>query len=329
MQVATSDSLSIRGLYKRYGKHAVLNGIDLNVASGSIHGLVGLNGAGKTTTLSCLLGLIPYDRGDVAVLGYQPQQLFLSRGKVAVVFDEPCLHPHFTVGQALQFAQLTVGGKSQSDGNNEPQDRSLDAIERLLSIEHYHNFKVRQLSLGNRRRTAIAQALVGNPQLMILDEPFNGLDAGGVDDVLALIQQLNQQRGITFLLASHQLSYLERVCTHMAILHRGQIAVSDSIASLLRKKHSHVTLQCGDNAQALSFIRQLDGVTVTNSHSEHGIVCELDGPTSAMLNRRLVQAGIEIQEIVLHRPSLDSLFREYTADSRATDTTAQLEAAVG
>jgi ABC-type multidrug transport system ATPase subunit len=318
MQAATSQSLAIRGLYKHYGKHSVLNGINLDVTAGSIHGLVGLNGAGKTTTLSCLLGLIPYDGGEVSVLGYQPRQLYLSQGKVAVVFDEPCLHPSLAVGQALQFARLTLGKPSIG---NKATGKSLDDIEKLLGIERYHDFKVRQLSLGNRRRTAIAQALVGNPQLMILDEPFNGLDAGGVDDVLSLIQQLNQQQGITFLLASHQLYYLERICTHMAILHRGQIAVSDSITTLLRKKHSHVTLQTSNNSQALSILRQLDGIKILSVDAEHDIACELDAMSSAALNRYLVQSGIDVHELVLHRPSLDSLFRQYTANEPLIEAT--------
>ena len=322
MQTANSLALTIRGLYKQYGKHVVLNGIDLDVAAGSIHGLVGLNGAGKTTTLSCLLGLLPYDRGEVAVLGHQPRRLYLSQGKVAVVFDEPCLHPNLTVGQALQFARLTLG---DTPVGNKTAGKSLGDIEQLLGIERYHNFKVRQLSLGNRRRTAIAQALVGDPRLLILDEPFNGLDAGGVDDVLNLIQQLNRQHGITFLLASHQLSYLERICSHMAILHHGRIAVSDSISSLLRKKHSQVTLQTSNNLQALSLLRRLDGVSVLDNDSEqdpqqdslqaslNGIVCELTTVSSGTLNRQLIEAGIDVEELVLHRPSLDSLFRQYTA----------------
>src|SRR5690606_31077562 len=111
--------------------------------------------------------------------------------------------------------------------------QDLPRLEALLGIEAYRDFRISQLSLGNRRRASIAQALVGEPSLLVLDEPFNGLDAGGVDDLLALIRRLNREQGMSFLLASHQLSYLERICSHMAILHEGRIACAGSLDSLL------------------------------------------------------------------------------------------------
>ncbi|MEX1032099.1 MAG: ABC transporter ATP-binding protein [Cellvibrionaceae bacterium] len=301
--------LEINGLRKHYGRHQVLRGVDLALASGTVHGLVGLNGAGKTTTLQCILGLLPYDSGEVSVLGLPPAKLHRSRGEVAVVFDEPCLHPHLTVGQILEHACLLT---SSSDKQN------LRELEILLGIERYHNFKVRELSLGNRRRTSIAQALVGNPDFILLDEPFNGLDAGGVDDLLALIQSLNRDQGISFLLASHQLSYLERICSHMAILHRGQIAVSGDIGSLLQSKQTRLTLLTSDQPQTRRLLRDMVGVTLVPGEEDDSspIVCDLRDGSSAAINRALVTAGIDVFELTRQRSSLDALFRDVTGELR-------------
>jgi len=123
--------------------------------------------------------------------------LHSAKGKVVGIFDTPSLHLNLTVRQSLNHAALLV----------ESQSRTPAQVEALLGIEKISNFKVKHLSLGNKRRASIAQALLGSPDLIILDEPFNGLDAGGVDDVLALIKNLNQEEGTSFLLSSHQLPY--------------------------------------------------------------------------------------------------------------------------
>lgn len=305
-----AQPLSVRNLRKHYGKHQVLRGLDLNLEAGAVHGLVGLNGAGKTTALQCILGLLPYNSGSVSVLGLAPSALHRSRGKVAVVFDEPCLHPHLTVAQTLRYASLMSDGEAERD---------LQALEKLLGIERYHDFKIRNLSLGNRRRASIAQALVGQPKFILLDEPFNGLDAGGVDDLLELIRSLNRERGISFLLASHQLSYLERICSHMAILHHGQIVASDRIDNLLWSKETRVSVLTGNPEQTRQLLQGMEGVTLEagvdadSAKPESPLVFDLqEGLSTASLNRALVTANIDVFEMTRQRSSLDSLFREVT-----------------
>lgn len=301
-------ALAVRDLSKRYGAHPVLREVALTVATGSVHGLVGLNGAGKTTLLQCLLGLQPFDTGQVSVLGLSPRRLCQSRGRVAVVFDEPCLHPHFTVDQQLRFAALSMGLK--------PDPAERDRLISLLGVEPYRHYRLRQLSLGNRRRTAIAQALVGDPALLVLDEPFNGLDAGGVEDLLQLIQTLCRDSGKTFLLSSHQLSYLERVCSHISILHGGQIPVGGALTELLGADSGHqVRLVCGAGQRAGAVIRRLDGVRLLDSDDLPAgeILCELPGLTSGELNRALVEQGVEVLELVRQTRSLEALFHRVTA----------------
>jgi ABC-2 type transport system ATP-binding protein len=292
-------ALHCRDLHKHYGQHKVLTGVNLAVEQASIHGLVGLNGAGKTTTMECLLGLRPKDKGEVSVIGFQPQELYRAQGKVAVVFDSPCLHPQLTVHQALAFARLNHSDKSLS----------IEEIEQQLGIQRYAHFKVRQLSLGNRRRTAIAQALINRPEFIILDEPFNGLDAGGVDDVLKLIRHLNRQFGTSFLLASHQLAYLENICSHVAILHAGKICLSQPIDSLLSQDKATVALTVTDPNQAKVVLSQINGIDLLSEASDAKVIhCRLKNISSAELNTTLVQLGIAVEQLVLRKPSLESLF---------------------
>jgi len=312
--------LVIRGLDKRYGKVEVLRQLDLEVAPGAVHGLVGLNGSGKTTTLECLLGLQPYQAGEIRILGQSPQHLHRSHGDIVGIFDSPSLHPQLTVRQSLVHAELLSTGAA-----NRPSLTPAE-VESMLGIARYSNYRIRQLSLGNRRRASIAQGLIGNPRLVILDEPFNGLDAGGVDDVLALISQLNRDEGTTFLLSSHQLPYLERICSHISILHQGRIAISDQVDRLFNDSQLRLRVHCSDAERAGAIVQDLPGVTVEASAAGM-LTLQLADISPALVNRRLVEHGIEVDELVRERNSLDVLFRQITS-SGITDeaSTSQQEA---
>jgi ABC-2 type transport system ATP-binding protein len=156
---------------------------------------------------------------------------------------------------------------------------------------------------------------VARPSFVILDEPFNGLDAGGVEDVIALIRDLNHTEGTTFLLASHQLSYLEPVCSHVAVLHEGRLAANGVTSELLATKKTRMWLRTSDNAHAASLLQGWFGVVATTpSHEQgaEGLQLELSDVATAAVNRALVQAGIDVHELVCERPSLEQLFHEIT-----------------
>jgi ABC-2 type transport system ATP-binding protein len=297
--------IEIRGLTKHYQKDKkILRELDFSLEAGTVHGLVGLNGAGKTTFLNCLLGLQPFDSGDIVILDEKPQQLFSQAGRVVTVFDSPCLHLNLTVDQTLSHARsLCV----------EPK-RTEAELEKLLGLTQYKDYRISQLSLGNRRRASIAHALVGNPELMILDEPFNGLDAAGVDDVIALILSLNRTENTTFLLSSHQLSYLEQACSHLSILHGGRIIASDEIEKLLQNKKLKLTIRTQKQEEALILIKTRSEVRVLEARNEFkdSIIVELGDWEASDLNRFLVENGIAVDELRLDRPSVTSFFRDAT-----------------
>lgn len=296
--------LCVSGLNKSYGDFEVLRDLDLQIERGSIHGLVGLNGSGKTTTLECILGLQRYQSGDISVLGHAPIALHEAKGDVVGIFDTPSLHPFLTVRQSMEHARLLCDTPTRT-----PQH-----VENLLGIERFTDFKIRHLSLGNKRRASIAHALLGSPALIVLDEPFNGLDAGGVDDVLQLIETLNQEENISFLLSSHQLPYLEQICSHIAILHGGRIAVSDETANLLRQSTTTVLVQTDQTEKAASVIEELEGCMLLQLDTDGYLHIALENLDSAMLNQALIAQKIPVSELILERASLGSLFRKITSE---------------
>lgn len=304
-QYKDRNPLEVRKLNKQFGKTPVLRSLELTVTPGAIHGLVGLNGSGKTTTLECILGMQPFNSGEVSVLGHSPDRLWQAAGAIVGIFDTPSLHPGLTVRQALEHARILCPSPV----------RTPEQVESLLGISRYSKYRIRQLSLGNRRRASIAQALIGNPAFVILDEPFNGLDAGGVDDVLALISQLNKEHGTAFLLSSHQLPYLERICSHMAILHRGEIAVSSAVNRLFSGKGTQLHIRCDDAVRATALLEAENSVQI-RSHDLGRITLEVeDRNAAARVNSLLVGAGIAVSELVNERPTLESLFRSITEEA--------------
>jgi len=304
---STELPLVVTNLSKNYGDFGVLKQLNLEVSRGAIHGLVGLNGSGKTTTLECILGMMQFDGGEISVLGHHPSCLYQTRGGVVGIFDTPSLHPNITVRQAMEHARILCANPTRTPAE----------VEKLLSIDRFTDFKIKHLSLGNRRRASIAQALLGNPSFVILDEPFSGLDAEGVEDVLALIKSLNTEHGTTFLLSSHQLPYLEQICSHMAILHQGQIAISDSVDRLFSGKRTQLHIRCDDVPLARQKLAQLSDVTILNAGSDQSseedeLVVEIGKMNSAEVNHYLVTNGLGIFELSNKRPSLSSLFKDIT-----------------
>ena len=283
----------------------MLTGVDLTLAPGGIQGLVGLNGSGKTTTLECMLGLQRYDQGEVSVLGLKPTDLCTAQGRVTAVFDSPSLNPNLTVRQCLRHA-IILSRHAQ---------RQPEELEKLLGLCQFSNFPIKTLSLGNKRRTSIAHALISEPDLVILDEPFNGLDAGGVDEVLLLIKSLNRERGTSFLLSSHQLPYLEDICSHLAILHEGKIIRSGEKSALLRSETSKVRLRTTDPVGAVSTLQTIPDISCQPGATDEEIWVSSDTMTAAAINSHLAQHQIPVYELATERASLGSLFRRLTQES--------------
>ncbi|ALO45578.1 ABC transporter ATP-binding protein [Pseudohongiella spirulinae] len=292
--------LSINGLRKRFGATEVLKGLNLEVIPGAIHGLVGLNGSGKTTTMECVLGMQTFHDGEIRIMGRDPLQLWQGGGDVVGIFDNPAIHQHLTVRQVLEHARLLC-----------PQPcRSASEVERLLGISSYSNYRIKQLSLGNRRRVSIAHALLGQPAFIVMDEPFNGLDAGGVEDVLALILKLNREEGSSFLLSSHQLAYLERICTHISILHQGRISRSGQLKELVSTQQLQLTIVCDRPEAAQAFLAHHTKAEDLTIDSAGRLTLKLENMQAAEINRLLVNGGFAVSELGAKTQDLSQIFHD-------------------
>lgn len=292
--------LEVQSLRKRYGTFHAVHDATFSVEAGSIFGLLGPNGSGKTTTLACALGLLRPTSGTVSVLGHTADRLHRTRGRVGVVFDDAVLVRGLTVQQELEYARRLFG----YDGGRTVED-SLE----LVGIPELGSRPVTKLSLGQRKRMAVAGALVGSPELVVLDEPLSGLDPVGVRQFLRLLQRLASE-GTTFVLSSHRLHEMQPVLTHAAILIAGRVALSGSLEELLDGK-GPITVDVGDPGAALEALRSVevdaraDGTKVMIQPGELG---------PGELNRLLVEAGVEVRGLGSSALDLPGLFSSLVDD---------------
>ncbi len=298
------EIVSVRDLSKSYGPNEVLRNVNLSVSKDSVLGLIGLNGSGKTTTIECMLGMQNPDKGQISLLNKPASSIHETNGGVVGIFDTPSLHPSLTVRQSLEHAVLLCDKPTRK-----PSD-----VENLLGVEKFSNYKIKYLSLGNKRRASIAHALIGSPKLIVLDEPFNGLDAGGVDDVLALIKNLNREENTSFILSSHQLPYLETICSHAAILHNGQISASGAIEQLISEEKLLVQLHIGNSTSAVQLIQSNPKLELQSIDEDGCIQLALTDMDSAALNSWLVNNNVPVKELIVRRSSLSKLFKKLTSE---------------
>jgi ABC-2 type transport system ATP-binding protein len=208
-------AIETNGLSKFYGDVRAVNSVDLRVGIGEIYGFLGLNGAGKTTTIRALLGMICPSEGNVKVLG---QALGAGgRGpwaRVGHLVESPSAYPELTVRENLDIARRLHGIQNS---------KTVDDVMDKLSIASYSNRKAGTLSSGNFQRLGLARALLHDPELLILDEPANGLDPAGLVEIRELLKSLAQEKGVTVLMSSHILTEVDRLATRIGIIHKGQL----------------------------------------------------------------------------------------------------------
>lgn len=288
-------ALEVVGLTKRYGRSRAVEDVGFAVEPGSVHGLVGPNGSGKTTTLGCLLGLWRPDTGRISVLGLEPHELSRSRGRVGVVFDSPILVRGLTVRQQLRYARALfghAGGRSDAE------------VLELAGLAHQTHQPVTGLSLGQEKRLAVATALAGKPELLVLDEPLSGLDPLGVRDFLKLLTRLAGE-GTTILLSSHRLHEIEPVLTHATVLLEGRVARTGELDGLLGAGERY-RLSVDDEERARTTLEAFDGTRLGSD--SRGLRLELGPHAPATLNRALVEAGVAVSELRRETTDLATLF---------------------
>jgi ABC-type multidrug transport system ATPase subunit len=293
------------GLTKRFGGLVAVDDLDLEVQEGDLFGFLGPNGSGKTTTVRMLLGLVFATSGRIEVLGRpMPRAAREVLPQVGSLVEGPGFYPHLS-GRA-NLALFDAAGPRGPGGRRR---RIGDALTRV-GLEEVGRRPVRAYSSGMRQRLGLAAALLGSPRLLILDEPTNGLDPHGMREVRDLLVEL-ARGGATVFLSSHLLAEIELVCTRAAIVDRGRLVAQDRIEALLGPT-GRVLVSTPDVAAAADLAAALPGVRLGERRPDR-LAVDLDGTTPEALNRRLVDGGVRVRELVVERPTLEDVFLRLTA----------------
>jgi ABC-2 type transport system ATP-binding protein len=298
--------VEVRGLVKRYGALAAVDGVDLTVNAGDVYGYLGPNGAGKTTSLRMMLGLIRPTAGAVRVFGRDPTVSVHALERVAGFVEAPTFYPYLTGRRNLELLAAYDGR-----GALERIDRSLELVE----LSGRAGDRVGGYSHGMRQRLGIAAALLRDPKLLLLDEPTTGLDPGGMRDMRELIRRLAGE-GITIMLSSHLLAEVEEVCNRVAIIRSGKVVYEGEIAALRGVGAVSYSLSTTDDERAIAVCRAQPGIEDARMRDGR-LWFTADQSAVAELSQALVEAGALIRALTPQTASLEDLFFSLTEGEAA------------
>ncbi|EDN8612148.1 ATP-binding cassette domain-containing protein [Listeria monocytogenes] len=294
----TERALQVTNLHKKIRKREIIKGISFEVMPGEVFGFLGPNGAGKTTTIRMIVGLIKPTSGTILIGGKDIRKNFTEamRGLGSIV-ENPEFYTFLTGQENLAyFARMDSSIKKER----------IQEVTELVGLEKRINDRVSTYSLGMRQRLGIAQALLSNPKLLILDEPTNGLDPSGIHEMRDFIRALARNEGISVLVSSHLLSEIELLCDRVAIMTDGTIIKTDQVAHLLSSR-AQLRWRVTPIEQAKAFLESVTEVEVDGEYLMTAMNEE-----SAEWNEQLVAKGIKVHEIDKRKPSLEDLFLELT-----------------
>lgn len=283
----------------------ILHNLNLRVPKGSIYGFLGPNGAGKTTTLRLLLSLLKNQSGVINFFGNDFQSNRISAlTKIGSLIEQPSLYMHLTGKENLEVFRL----------NYNCDKKRIDEVLEIVRLRDAANKKAKAYSLGMKQRLSIAVALLHNPELLILDEPTNGLDPNGIIETRELIKHLNKEFGKTILVSSHLLVEVEKMATHVGIIHKGKLLFQGALGDLqqLKSKQSAIEIEVSDTLRANEILAghfPLKKVNGTRVHVDFE-----SKERTAELNRMLVQSGIGVYHMAVTQNDLENLFIQITSE---------------
>lgn len=280
----------------------VLQDISLKIEKGSIYGFLGQNGAGKTTTIRLLLGLLTTAKPCIRIFGERIEEnpLAIFR-KTGAFIESPSLYGHLTGIDNLRISGIL----------RDVPDKRLFELLQLVNLTAARSIKVSRYSLGMKQRLAVALALLSDPELLILDEPTNGLDPVGINETRELLLRLNRERGTTILVSSHMLSEIEKMVTHLGILHKGRMVFQGKITELMdqHKANPVLLLQTNNDKEALTVI----GSSFSANQTSRGIEVILSEDQQAdQINRVLLNNHISVHQLQMIQPDLEQIYLSIT-----------------
>lgn len=291
--------LKCENLNKKFGKKQILNNVSLEIQEGDILGFIGPNGAGKTSTIKLILGLQSITEGKVTINGYDIEKEFTKAiGKVGAIVENPDLYMYLSGYENLKLIANLYSGISQT---------RIDEVVKLVKLEKRIKDKVSKYSLGMRQRLGIAQAILHKPNLLILDEPTNGLDPEGIKEMRELLVDLAQKEKMAILISSHNLAELDNLCNKVSIIKNGEIIETSDISGIKRQEGKQYKIFEVDNSQKVKTLFPEAVIMKKN-------ICKLDIPKEEIpeIIRKLVENEIKIYEVKEEEKSLEQAFFEKT-----------------
>jgi ABC-type multidrug transport system ATPase subunit len=308
------EAYNLRKVYRtRRGRRAAVDGLDLRVPLGGVHGFLGPNGSGKTTTIRMLLGLITADSGYIRIFDHEvPLHLDRVIDQVGAVVEQPRFFPNFSGRKNLTLLATAIGSPR----------RQVDAVLEEVGLADRAGDRFRAYSLGMKQRLAIAATLLKDPSLLIFDEPTNGLDPAGIHEIRATMRGL-ADRGKTVLVSSHILSEVQQVADTVSIIGRGRMLAEGRVSDILRAAGEEYARVGVDDPIRAAEVLESAGFVVERSGRELHVGVNRGALDPAEITRQLASRGLYVRELAPVRRDLESVFLELTADEHLGATRAR------
>lgn len=294
-----------KGLTKQFGEQVSVDHLNLEIERGQIFGFLGPNGAGKTTTIRMLLGLMKPTEGEVRLFGksFAKDRLAIL-SKVGALVESPSYYGNLTGYENLKLSSKILG----------VSDQRIQEVLDIVRLKEAANKRVKQYSLGMKQRLGIGLALLGSPELLILDEPTNGLDPSGIHEIRQLIKRMPEDFGITVIISSHNLAEIEMVATHVGIIQTGKLKFHGKLAKLQDENKPVLEIKVNDPKKAKELLSEQQ----IKADIRHDVLCIPDFEDDpADLNSLLVQNGLKVSHLFVKVRTLEEIFLELTGGKGA------------
>ena len=292
--------LKTYNITKKYGEQLAVDNVNMTIKKGDIYGFIGKNGAGKTTLIRLITGLIHKSSGEIELLGVNEEnELNKARTMVGSLIESPSLYTNMTARENLEVSRLV---------RNIPGKKCIDEVLELVGLKDVEKKKVKNFSLGMRQRLGIANALMGNPKLLILDEPINGLDPMGIVEIRELLKKINKEKDMTILISSHILSELSELATTYGIISNGKLIEEITAKQLSEKCRQYIDLKVDDTARAVILLERELGISDYEVLEDSNIKVFSNLDNVGEVNSLLSRSVIIVESISVKGENLEEYF---------------------
>ena len=292
--------LKTYNITKKYGEQLAVDNVNMTIKKGDIYGFIGQNGAGKTTLIRLITGLIHKSGGEIELLGANEEnELNKARTMVGSLIETPSFYTNMTARENLEVSRLV---------RNIPGKKCIDEVLELVGLKDVEKKKVKNFSLGMRQRLGIANALMGNPKLLILDEPINGLDPMGIVEIRELLKKINKEKDMTILISGHILSELSELATTYGIISNGKLIEEITAKQLSEKCRQYIDLRVDDTARAVILLERELGINDYEVLEDSNIKVFSNLDNVGEINSLLSRSGIIVESISVKGENLEEYF---------------------